>query len=143
MGLDALVYKNKKHLPFDAEALGAAYDADTGEYYFEDAELEQKYPPDLCVAIAKPLGNLHVIARLRDELTGALAEDSVVHAKILYSGTHTGDWLPLSALGDVEAELFVIEQFLAGRKSRLLDEFIANMRELMAAARREENPIVF
>ncbi len=35
MGLDALVYKSKKHLPFDAEALAAAHDADTGEYYFE------------------------------------------------------------------------------------------------------------
>jgi hypothetical protein len=143
MGLDALVYKNKKHLPFDAEALGAAYDSETGEYYFEDAELEQKYPPELCIAIAKPLGNIHAIARLRDELAGVLADDSVVHAKILYSGTHCGDWLALSVLNDLEAELFVIDQSLVGGKTRLLDEFLANMRELIAAARREENPIVF
>jgi hypothetical protein len=142
MSLDAAVYKNKRHLPFNAEALGASFDPETGEFFFEDEELDQKYG-DVSTAISKPLGNVTAVGHLRQELSEALDSGSVVLSKIVYSGTHTGDCLPLDALADLESELSQIEEYFEGMLSPLVAQFVADMRELVSAARNEGNPIVF
>jgi hypothetical protein len=143
MGLDAAVFKSKKHLPFDPEALGASFDPDTGEYFFEDDAMEEKYPPEVWVAVAKWLGNITSIGHLREELAEVLEDDSVVMSKVIYSGTHTGDFLPMNALPDLEWELSVIDEYLEERSSPLVAQFVGDMRELMSAAQLEGNPIVF
>jgi len=142
MSLDAMVFKNRKHLPFDPDALGASFDSETGEYFFEDEELEQKYPGDLTVAVAKPLGNITAVGHLREELEEVLEDESVVLSKVLYSGTHTGDHLSLDDLPELEWELSEIDKYLKKRKSPLVSRFVADMRELSAAAHHEHNPIV-
>jgi len=143
MGLDAAVYKSKKSLPFDPEALGASFDPQTGEYFFEEPELDRKYPSDLRVAISKHLGNLTAIGHLREELSEVLETTSAVLSKIIYSGTHTGDCLALDAIPELEWELFLIDDYLKKRSFPLVSQFVADMRELASAARDEGNPIVF
>ncbi|HEY1800307.1 MAG TPA: hypothetical protein VGG46_05165 [Terriglobales bacterium] len=142
MGLDACVYKNKANLPFDVDALGASFDPATGEYFFEDVELDRKYPHEAFKAISRRLGNIAAIAELREELAGVLDNNSVVMSKVIYSGSHAGDFLPLALLASLESELSAINEYQK-HGSELITEFVANMRELIAAARREGNPIVF
>jgi hypothetical protein len=143
MGLDAVVYKNKIHLPFDVEALGAAFDPATGEYYFEDIALDRKYPRELFEAAAKRLGNMDAIARIREEVVGVFGGNSIVISKVVYSGTHADDFLPVEILPALESELAALDEYLKMRTSPLVSEFVTDMRELISAAKHEGNPIVF
>ena len=72
MGLDALVYRNKANLPFDADAVGAEFNSITGEYYFADDAVEQRYPYETRVAISKSIGNITLVGRLREEAQAVL-----------------------------------------------------------------------
>ena len=143
MGLDACVYKNKANLPFDVEALGASFDPATGEYFFEDVELDRKYPHEMFKAASKRLGNIASIASIREVLATVLENNSVVMSKIVYSGTHAGDFLPLDLIAKLESEFIVIDKYLEKHDSMLVSQFVTDMRELVLAARREGNPIVF
>ncbi len=53
MGLDAVVYRSKKNLPFDADALGATLDSSTGEYCFSDPAVERKFLLETRIAVEK------------------------------------------------------------------------------------------
>ena len=61
--------------------------------------------------------------------------------KVLYSGTHSGDTIPVESLSVLAAELASISN--AGPRSPELLEFIRSMEELIRAAKDEGNPIVF
>lgn len=43
MGLDAVVYRSKKSLPFEPDTVGAILDVPTGEYYVPDRALEPAF----------------------------------------------------------------------------------------------------
>ena len=146
MGLDAVVYRSKEHLPFDADAEGVSREPTTGEYYCADPALEpsfdRKYPIETRESISKRLGNISLIALLREEAKGFFDNNSVVLSKVLYSGTHAGDVIGSESLSQLENEL---RQFQQSERhvSKELAGFIADLRELLIAARREGNPIVF
>ena len=65
-----------------------------------------------------------------------------VNAKILHSKTHCGDYIEVSQLDTLARELAVLS---AGMKpgTRLAPAFVRQLRELIAAARQESNPIDF
>lgn len=144
MGLDAVVYKNKHHLTFDAEHEGALLDSYTGEVYFEDEALSKKYPRDSFRAIHKRLGNLQTVVTLREELRKLLGqEDTLLQKRWLYSGFHSGDAIRAEDFDALERDLSVVKQATQGTRSECLDVFLRDVGELIAVARREGNPIVF
>ena len=142
MGLDAVVYRSKRSLPFDPEAVGAVLEPTTGEYYFDEPSQEKAYPSDSRTAVDKRLGNVSAIAELRAIAERVLGRESVVCCKVLYSGSHSGDPIPPSYLEQLRNELARLHAG-ADSESSLLAEFLADMKELIAAAVSEGNPIVF
>jgi len=71
MGLDAVVYRSKANLPFDADVVGAVVDETTGEYYFPDQNLEpaleREFPRETRIAVQKRIGNIALVAALRED----------------------------------------------------------------------------
>lgn len=143
MGLDAFVFRSKKNLPFDADALGAEFDPATGEYFFSDRELDRKYPLDVRRAVEKRIGNIAAVSELRQEARRVLSEASVVLSKVLYSGSHCGDAIDSQFLPSLERELTLLDRFAHERRLADMKEFVTAMRELVVAAKVEGNPIVF
>jgi hypothetical protein len=143
MGLDAVVYRNKGNLPFDADALGASLDPTTGEYYFSDAELERRFPSETRESVRKRIGNIALISELRRQAGMVLEENSVVLSKVLYSGTHSGDAIEAKVFPCLEQELSSLLRHAEKVGSEYLKQFAADMIELITAAKSEGNPIVF
>ncbi len=146
MTLDARVYRNRKHLSFDPETLGAIFDEETGavdfDVQFADTAAEEKYL-DECIVVEKFLGNVHLVKALREEVSSVLPEDSVVQTAVLCNGTHTGDWIPVAEIPRLEQELERLLAVAKEKRSERLQEFVDKMSELVAAAKAEGNPIVF
>ncbi len=143
MGLDAVVYRNRNNLPFDPDGEGAEFNSVTGEYYFADDAMEERFPYETRVAISKAIGNIARVDRLREEAQAVLDEDSVVLSKVLYSGTHTGDTLDSRMFVRLERELSSLARHAGQTGSERLKQFASDMSDLLAAARAENNPIVF
>ncbi len=140
MGLNAYVFLSKAHLPFDADALGAEFDADTGEYFFSDTELDRKYSLDARTTCPKRIGNIAAVSQLREGARRVLGESSVVLSKVIYSGTHCGDTLKCEQFSALEQELALLR---SSQPSSAILEFIRDMEDLINAAKVERNPIVF
>jgi len=146
MGLDAVVYRSKVNLPFDPDAVGAVLDESTGEYYVSDLDLEpafeQKFPWETRIAADKRIGNIALVGFLRDQASRVLDDRSIVLSRVLYSGVHCGDSIPIDQTFALRDELLQL-----GRSAKQLDSdlklFVTDMLELVEAARREGNPIVF
>jgi len=144
MGLDAVVYRNRMKLGFDAEKAGALYDSRTGETYFEGEAGEARVPDATLVALSRRLGNVAGIELLSDMVTRALGRrDSLLRRKVLFSGTHAGDVIESNDFSQLAAEMEEISQYAALSENVLLVGFLRDMEELIQAAVREENPIVF
>jgi hypothetical protein len=140
MGLDAAVYRNSKHLKLGPDEREAQLDRETGEVYFENAELSRKYRSELRAAHHR-LGNIDAISFLRSEVSRLLGPESLLIQKVLYSGTHCGDIISLDSIAPLWVELAGIES--AANQSTCLRDFVAAMQELIRAAADESNPIVF
>ena len=140
MGLDAVVYRNKEHIELGRDEEHAKIDPGTGEVYFEDVRLSRKYYNQR-EAVNHRLGNISAIAELDSEVIPLIGPKSVTAQKILYSGTHSGDKIPLEDLPKLTTELRAIR--LSGQGSPLLLEFVAALEVLIQAANHEGNPIVF
>ena len=140
MGLDAVVYRNRKHIEMGGDDENAIVEPITGEVYFEDRKLSRKYYRQR-EAVTHRLGNIAAIAELNDEVVRLIGSESVTVGRILYSGTHSGDTIALKDLPKLSAELRAISQY--GHGSPLLLEFVGAMEELIQAANCEDNPMVF
>jgi hypothetical protein len=139
MGLDAVVYRNRRHIEMGCDEDHAIVEPVTGEVYFQDVKLSRKYYRQR-EAVAHRLGNIATIAELDDEVIRLIGPQGVTSQRILYSGTHGGTF-PLKDLPELSAELHAIRQ--SARASPLLLEFVAAREELIRAANEEGNPIVF
>jgi hypothetical protein len=143
MGLDARVYLNPKHLPADLLALSPVAHPESGEFTFGDDETTDRNHART-LAIRRRIGNIAFVAEIRHEVTLAFGHgNSLVSTKVVYSGSHAGDWIAYPEIGRLADEIEFLERKTRGRRSESLDEFISKMRELIAAAQREENAIVF
>jgi hypothetical protein len=113
---------------------------ETGEVYFENSELSRKYR-NKCHAGEHRLGNLTEIAELREEITRLIGHESLVVQKILCSGTHSGDTIPIESLSSLSSEMTLISS--DGQQSPELRRFVRSIEELIEVAKLEGNPIVF
>src|SRR5947208_1497524 len=99
MGLDAVVYKNRTKLPLDPEHAGLRLDETTGEWYSETDNLPEIFRSVGREALSKRLGNVNLIATLREQLEALLPADSVLLGNVLYHGAHAGDAISQEKLG--------------------------------------------
>jgi hypothetical protein len=143
MGLDAVVYKSKAHLPSDPEIQDVQADPDTGQLYCSD-EVERRYPRGIFKANGKRLGNSANISALRKEIelsTGAIPK--ILASRILYSATHSGDVIDVSDLDQLETEIQMVRLKAGEGSSSFLRYFLTDLTDLISSARHEHNPIVF
>jgi hypothetical protein len=140
MGLGAVVFRKRDHLQLGPDAERARVVPETGEVYFDDDKLARKYDHQLKAA-AHRLGNIALISTLRDEVPQLIGPESVLERKILYSGTHGGDTLPLQELDKLSAELYRIRE--TGRPSAYMWDLVSALEQLIQAAKDEGHPIVF
>ncbi len=159
MGLDAHVLctcfregKTKPH-PFP-ELL--VYDEVEGPVLDSDAEptLEQWQDHDRWRANACPhkdgelisirLGNISLIAQLRADIE-SIKQPSTEHfavllEKVLYSGTHSGDFVPANEVPELRHEVNLLCKHPLDEP---LAEFVDSMTKLCEASLQSGNPIVF
>jgi hypothetical protein len=140
MGLSAVVYRKRALLQLGHDEERAKVIPATGEVYFEDATLARKYDHQR-EAVARRLGNVALISTLSDEVSQLIGPETLLERKVLYSGVHSGDAIPLQDLGELSAELSRINE--TGRSSPPMQEFVSALRQLIQAAQDEGNPIVF
>jgi hypothetical protein len=91
------------------------------------------------------MGNLAQIELLRGELEREVAAFPVLLGKVVYSGTHAGDYLCLEDLPGVRTELEELERFVCSSESNqeYVDRFRGQMIELVEAAQHVAKPISF
>jgi hypothetical protein len=140
VGLNAVVYRKREHLQLGPDEEHATLVPETGEVYFEDPKLDRKYLHKR-EAVTHRLGNITAISILSDEVSQLIGPESFLERKILYSGTHSGDAIPLQELDELSAELNRIRE--TGRSSPMIQEFVSALQQLIQAAKDECNPIVF
>lgn len=143
MGLDAVVYKSIANVrvldPLDVGAI--CLDEETGEVYLDPPGLGHLRREDV-IAVKKRLGNISLIAFLRDNIRRVLSATSVILSKVLYDGTHSGDIIYEEDIELLAREIHFLKIQNIQKSDELL-EFISDMEALVAAAREQGNPIVF
>jgi len=72
-----------------------------------------------------------------------LEDTSIVLSKVLYSGNHSGDWIPLEQTFALRDELLQLGRYAKESDCDCLKQFVIDMLELVEAAKREGHPIVF
>lgn len=121
MGLDAVVYRNKKHLQLGLDERASQLIPETGEVYFENDEISRKHREQVKAAEFR-LGNIMVIAELRDELVRLVGPNNTLFGKILYSGSHSGDFIALRELPPISHEIALVRG--TGRQSEEMNFFL-------------------
>jgi hypothetical protein len=116
MGLDAVVYRKRANLPFDPDAVGAVVDEQTDEYYVPDLDVEpaceEKFPRDTRIALHKWIGNIALVAELRERASELLDDRrSIVLSKVLCSGTPGGDSISLGLTPVLHAQLLRLGRY--------------------------------
>jgi len=127
--------------------VGAILDEPTGEYYVSDLDLEsafeQKFPRETRIAADKRIGNIALVSWLRERASLVLKDRSIVLSKVLYSGSHSGDSIPVEQTLALRDELLQLGGSVEQPDRDHMKQFVTDMLELVDAARREGNPIVF
>jgi len=146
MGLDAAVYKQLNELPFTKEELRfISLDPRTGQVDFEDAALFRTWHNKIKAA-EKRIGNIALVDLLRAEIEkilGPSSSETLLISRVLYSGTHSGDMILVDDLFSLKQEFALIRGLAENCISPQLENFLADMEELIAASERNSNPIVF
>lgn len=138
MGLDAVVYRNTRHLNLGLDARFALLHPETGEVYFQSNDLSLKYLDQRHAAEHRLIT---AVSALREEATRLVGPNSMLVQKVVYSGTHSGDAIAGKSVSDLAVELESIRK--AKRLSSELELLLAALEDLINVARREGNPIVF
>ncbi|MGA8873231.1 MAG: hypothetical protein WB460_18945 [Candidatus Acidiferrales bacterium] len=140
MGLDAVVYRSKSNLQLGSDEQLAHLVPDTGEIYFDDDAASRRHSQEL-EAIHVRFGNIAMISELREEIARIVGADSILYQKIVYSGSHSGDFIPVDELARLAEEIPFVRK--SGKPSRDLRDLVDRVEELTQAALHERNPIVF
>lgn len=141
MGLDASVYPNKSRIELSVDTEFVKEDAVSGQLYFDDTELEKKHWARLQPVAHHRIGNIAMVSFLRQEVTGILGPHCLIVRKVLYNGVHSGDTIPISEAGQLGEEVSKLRH--AGVHSQETSQFLLQLEDLIQAAIREGNPIVF
>ena len=97
------------------------------------------------VLLRHRLGNVSLIGNLRAELQRRPSHFPILLSKVIYSGSHGGDFLPVDSVPALRKELEALREFRC--KIRESDDFMAcfrdQMLQLVAASLSVNKPIVF
>lgn len=140
MGLDAVVYKNRKNIELGSDEKFARLVPETGQTYFDDDEISGKHRAQLR-ALHIRLGNVSEVAILRSELTRLPFKARIIGEKVLYSGSHSGDFITLIEMNSLQNEIKTLRK--AKKTSREFQTFLDSLEALVQAAITENNPIAF
>ena len=133
-------------LTFDESGMPAL----TGDPSGEEWEAHDEWFADSCehggYLVSLFLGNITRVKNLRGFLRGLQGKPGprfpILLEKVLYNGTHTGDWIPRdkspALLKEVETVLHSRDILSDSEK-----EFFDNMKELCEASIKTGNPIMF
>lgn len=137
MGLSAVVFKSAARLKQEYSREFEITDEETGQATAVGDEdfLSLKQSS----AAHARIGNLSDVAYIMDIVESALGEKSFIGARVLYSGSHSGDCIPLNQLQPLRDELNRLKQI----DHREIVRFVHGMEALIEAAEQEKNPIVF
>jgi hypothetical protein len=145
MGLDIVVFKNKKNLDID-EKNNKFFDVDeeTGEVFIiDESTFNSNFLEDDFVAISYRIGNLAAVNQLYKSIAIIVQNDnSIVLNKILYNGSHCGDIIKCADFNQLKAEINYIQSKLDD-DSFDVKEFVLGMLEVLKVAEEENNPLVF
>lgn len=159
MGLDASVYCNC----FETGRLRNPPRADYDVYVSEEGGLECRNTDldtqmafdawrcnDACehedtTIIHHYIGNISLVGLLRQELSKQPDDLSMILTKVIYSGTHCGDFLTIDDIRDLQHEMPRLKNFQCGKadSQSFVDEFYAQLAELIECALTVNKPIVF
>lgn len=112
---------------------------------FDQWQLARACEDESGVLLHRYIGNIALVAALRDELQHQAERFPLLLSKVLYSGAHCGDFIPVAQMGRLEPEV----EALAGLRcadpgmAGLLLEFAAQMRDLVRCALAVGKPIAF
>jgi len=143
MGLGATVYRNLKNLQAHLRER-VIVDPESGEIDLRDAADYGIFPASKLEAWHERIGNIALVGFIREEVAKAFGnQESLLSKKVVYSGSHAGDHIPFSQIALLSREIDELEKITSVSQSPELASFIAQMRNLIAAANREGNGIVF
>ena len=137
MGLDATVYRCGRNLPDSVRGLTFELDPETGEPVLQDQDdhLLREF-----VACHRRLTNVGGAGMLHAELAKlGTPADSLLLARVLFSGSHCGDDIPLDEVPRLQAEIAAVSP----RAQERVAEFLQDMSDLCTAAIAEGNAITF
>jgi hypothetical protein len=140
MGLDAVVYRDMTNVDLGKDRGAAKVDPRTGEVYFQDEEISRKYQSKL-TAVEFRLGSIAVAAALCSEITQLLGPTTCICKEVLYSGSHSGDVIPINGMAALITEIVDIRRSSKASPDLLL--FLEKLEKLIDNANVERNPIVF
>lgn len=144
MGLDATVYRNPRNLPEYLRERVTVVEPESGEIDFRDAADDRVFGSSKLKAWHEYIGNIAMVAFLREEIAKAFGnQESLLSKKVVYSGSHAGDYIPFSEIDLLSREIDDLEKITTISLAPELANFITQMRDLIAAANREGNRIIF
>lgn len=139
MGLSAVVYKNIATIKSEFGEASYEVDPDTGEVSFLDGS-ERSLTSGLEIAVRRDFGNVAQVGFLRQEASNHLGDRAIVCELILYSGSHSGDFISMDKNQNLEKEVKILHE---STKLGDVEKFCDDIYALMEASRTEKNPIVF
>jgi hypothetical protein len=143
MGLDATVYRNLDSLPLHLRERVVRYPG-SGELDWRDFADDKILDSANLQACHERIGNIAAVAFIEEEIATLFGNrESWLSTRVVYSGSHTGDFIPFSEIDQLEQEVNQLEALSTASRGPELSDFIAQMRNLVAAAKRERNAIVF
>ena len=100
-GLDAVVYKNPARASEGFSAQIRLVDSQTGEIEFVMPRTQGDYPLEDLFAVSARLGNISTIGWLAEEIRRRCPDSHLLLGSVLYSGSHSGDFISKEQLGQV------------------------------------------
>lgn len=91
------------------------------------------------------IGNMAGVGGLQHELNREAEKFPIILEKIIYSGTHCGDWLPLETVNQLKPELEALANFQCADPKMIpfVQRFHQQMVELLEASLSVGKPICF
>ena len=91
------------------------------------------------------LGNISLIGSLRSELQREPSRFPILFSKVLFSGSHAGDYIPFDLVPALQRELEGLADFRcsARKTDAFMSEFRTQMSALVAASLAVSKPITF
>jgi hypothetical protein len=112
---------------------------------FDQWQLERACEHELSVLLHHRIGNIALVAVLRTELAKQAERFPLLLTKVLYNGTHCGDFLTVEELKGLRPEVGLLtgEPCDNPDMAGFLREFAAHMAELVECALKVGKPLAF